>query len=393
MNIKSRRRKLTVTILSLSLLTVMAGAAVAPALDVIKNSFPNTSQTLIQMIISIPALFIFLTNMIFPRLCKIFRAKELAVSALILYAFGGCAAGLFSNIYVILMFRAVVGIGVGIIMPMSTGLISFYYTRDKQDRLMGYSSAMNQMGGVISTFLSGILAAVSWRLSFLVYLMGLFSIVLCIAFLPNEKISRNSQKREKGVFKKYYSFAAAIFILMFTFFIYPAEFAIETSKDGIISQHYIAVIMAGMDLIAFFGGLSYVHIKKHFGSGPKFVAPLMFLAGYTALTLLRGWPGAIIGSCLIGFANGLGIPFIISTASRKAGKSAATTVMPLVSMAMYLAQFLTPIILSVITGAVGITSPDHVPYIIACVSAAILILWSFLIKGNEKPRHSVIREN
>ena len=164
MNIKSRRRKLTVTILSLSLLTVMAGAAVAPALDVIKNSFPNTSQTLIQMIISIPALFIFLTNMIFPRLCKIFRAKELAVSALILYAFGGCAAGLFSNIYVILMFRAVVGIGVGIIMPMSTGLISFYYTRDKQDRLMGYSSAMNQMGGVISTFLSGILAAVSWRL-------------------------------------------------------------------------------------------------------------------------------------------------------------------------------------------------------------------------------------
>ena len=89
--------------------------------------------------------------MIFPRLCKIFRAKELAVSALILYAFGGCAAGLFSNIYVILMFRAVVGIGVGIIMPMSTGLISFYYTRDKQDRLMGYSSAMNQMGGVIST--------------------------------------------------------------------------------------------------------------------------------------------------------------------------------------------------------------------------------------------------
>ena len=171
MNIKSRRRKLTVTILSLSLLTVMAGAAVAPALDVIKNSFPNTSQTLIQMIISIPSLFIFLTNMIFPRLCKIFRAKELAVSALILYAFGGCAAGLFSNIYVILMFRAVVGIGVGIIMPMSTGLISFYYTRDKQDRLMGYSSAMNQMGGVISTFLSGILAAVSWRLSFLVYLM------------------------------------------------------------------------------------------------------------------------------------------------------------------------------------------------------------------------------
>ena len=74
---KERRRKLTISILSLSLLTVMAGAAVAPALNVIKEHFCDVDQALVQMIISIPALFIFLTNMIFPKLCKVFRAKEL----------------------------------------------------------------------------------------------------------------------------------------------------------------------------------------------------------------------------------------------------------------------------------------------------------------------------
>ncbi|MBQ1422022.1 MAG: hypothetical protein II035_01125 [Firmicutes bacterium] len=35
----------------------------------------------------------------------------------------------------------------GIIMPMSTGLLSFYYPPEQLDRLMGLSSAMNQMGG------------------------------------------------------------------------------------------------------------------------------------------------------------------------------------------------------------------------------------------------------
>ena len=121
---------LTVTILSFSLLTVMAGAAVAPALKVIQDYFYDTPQSLVQMIISIPALFIFLTNMVFPKLCELFRAKELMLAGLIIYVVGGCAAGLFDNIWIILLFRAIVGAGVGIIMPMSTGLLSYYYPKD-----------------------------------------------------------------------------------------------------------------------------------------------------------------------------------------------------------------------------------------------------------------------
>ena len=49
-----RRRNLTVSILSLSLLTVMAGAAVAPALNTIKAYFSDVNQTVTQMIISMP---------------------------------------------------------------------------------------------------------------------------------------------------------------------------------------------------------------------------------------------------------------------------------------------------------------------------------------------------
>lgn len=366
--------KLTVTILSLSLLTVMAGAAVAPALNVIGEYFHGVNQTLVQMIISIPALFIAMTSLIFPKLCKVFKAKELVLIGLILYVVGGCAAGLFSNIYVVLIFRALVGVGVGIIMPLSTGLLSYYFSPSEQDKLMGYSSAMNQMGGVVATLISGILAGISWRASFLVYLMGLISIVLCLLFLPNDKIGSHNEgeAKKQGVFKKYYMFIVAIFLLMFTFFVYPSVFAMETAKEGIIPQHYIAIIMASMDLVAFFGGLSFVHIKKRFGIMTKFMAPVMFLVGYLFLFIVGGWIGAIAGSIFIGFANGLGIPFIISTASQKAGKVAATTVMPLISMAMYLAQFVTPMILSI----------SNLPYAVACVSAMMFIVWSGTMKTN-----------
>lgn len=101
------------------------------------------------------------------------------------------------------------------------------------------------------------------------------------------------------------------------------------------------------------------------------------------MLLLGGWRGAIIGSALIGFANGLGIPFIMSTAGQSAGRAAATTVMPMLSMVLYFAQFTTPMILSVI---------GNTPCLIASCSAALFIAWSCLIKIPEAGKEAVIQE-
>ena len=43
----------------------------------------------------------------------------------------------------------------------------------------------------------------------------------------------------------------------------------------------------------------------------------------------------IIGSAVIGLANGLAVPYLNTIASIKGGKNAATTVMPLISAALY----------------------------------------------------------
>jgi predicted MFS family arabinose efflux permease len=377
---------LKLAILSLSLLTVMAGAAVAPALNVIQEYFSDTNETLVQMIISIPALFIVITNLIFPRLAAKYKARSLLIVGLLLYVVGGSIAGIFNNIYVILAVRSLVGIGVGIIMPLSTGLLSYYYTRDKQDKLMGYSSAMNQLGGAAATLCAGLLAQVSWRLSFLVYMIGIISFVLVLIYLPGDKIGSDTGKKKKeSVFRKYYPYIIAMFLLMFTFFIYPSSFAIETAADGEIPQATISVIMAVMDACGFFGGLAYAHIRKHLGSAAKFAAPVILLVGYVLLKFMGGWFGTIAGSVCVGFGCGAGVPFIISSASMKAGRSAGTTVLPLVSAALYTAQFFTPMILSAVKPALQAAGMTHAPYITAIISAVLLILWSFTIREKDQP--------
>ena len=296
----ARGKGLAVSILSLSLLTVMAGAAVAPALGVIQAYFSGTSQTVVQLIISIPALFIVITNLCFPALSRRFSTKTLVLGGLLLYTVGGCAAGLFDQIALVLVMRALVGVGVGILMPLSTGLLTFYYPPERQAALMGYASAMNQMGGVIATLLAGLLSQLNWRASFLVYLLGLLSIVLCLGFLPSDRLDQPQHAEEASAdgspFRTYFIYILAMFLLMSIFFVYPANFALETTAEGAVPAQCIAVIMAGADLVAFVGGLLFVHLRRAMGRGCKLLAPVLFLLGFLLLTLLGGWPGTLLGS-------------------------------------------------------------------------------------------------
>ena len=381
MNEKKRTgRALAASILSLSLLTVMAGAAVAPALGVIREAFAGESQILIQMIISVPALFIFAANLIFPKLCARMGSRSLVLTGLLLYTFGGVMAGVFSNIWPLLAMRAVVGIGVGIIMPLSTGLLAYYFPAGRLDRMMGASSAMNQIGGVIATLLSGILAAVSWRASFLVYLMGLISIVLCLVFLPDDRIqSENAESSAGENLRKYSPYIAAMFFLMMSFFIYPSNFAMVSTADGSVPQNLIAVIMAGMDVIAAAGGVLFVKIKEKTGESVRLLAPALFLLGYLLLAARTDLFFIMLGSACIGFANGLGIPFIIAAASRKAGKTAAATALPLISASLYLSQFLTPFVYSAVKTLPGLESLPHLPYYMGICTSLIFLIWSALL--------------
>lgn len=374
---QAKLKPLAASILSLSLLTVMAGAAVAPALEVIRAHFSDASRTSVQLIVSMPAVFIVITNLCFNRLAEKFGSKTLIMTGLVLYTAGGCCAGLFDSIGLVLLMRALVGVGVGMIMPLSTGLLTYYFPPEKREGLLGLASAANQLGGVIATLLAGLLAGISWRLSFMVYLMGLISIVLCLIFLPNDRIGGAAQPDEAprgGVFRRNLTHIAAMFLLMSAFFVYPANFAIVTAAEGDIPMQLCAPVMAGLDLIAFLGGLLFVWVKRVSGRFAALVAPLMFLVGYCLLAFVGGTAGTLAGSALIGFANGVGIPYIISAASANEGRRAATTVMPLLSASMYLAQFVSPFLLSAVAAFAGGTA--RLPYYLAVALSALLCLVS-----------------
>ncbi|MBQ8070892.1 MAG: MFS transporter [Bacteroidales bacterium] len=337
------KKTLTFTILSISLLTVMAGAAIAPALGTIREHFAGTPDIVIQMIVSMPALFIIMTNLVFAKLCALMKTRTLAITGLLMYVVSGTGAFFLDNIWALLASRAVLGISVGMIMPLSTGLLSYYFPPEKQASLMGLSAAMNQMGGVVATLLAGLLAGISWNYAFLVYLLGLVAVIMVILFLPNERLSGGNGPSLK-LLKRFHPSVVGMFLVMLIFFIYPTNFAIAASKGTNLSGNAITLIMVGLDVVAFLVGMIFGWLVGMFPSGMKYFAPVLFFAGYLVMAMFPVPWGLLTGSALIGLANGIGVPYLNTIASLKAGKEAATTVMPLLSAALYLGQFISPIV-------------------------------------------------
>ncbi|MGM9753213.1 MAG: MFS transporter [Candidatus Cryptobacteroides sp.] len=374
--------KLTWTILSISLLTVMAGAAIAPALGIIKEHFCNASDLTLQLVVSLPALFIIIANLLFPFLCSHFDSKVLALSGLGLYVLSGVGCFLVDNIVVLLVLRAVLGLSVGVVMPLSTGLLAYYYPPEQQAKLMGLSAAMNQMGGVVATFLAGLLAQIGWNWSFLVYLLGLIAIVLVALFLPAEHLQGGKGPSLK-LLRRFHPSVVGMFLVMILFFIYPTRFAICVHSGSDLSNNAITLIMVGLDLVAFLVGLVFGKLMNKFRKAMKYLPPICFIAGYFLLSMGTTVAGLLAGSAFIGIANGIGVPYMNTIASIKAGKEAASTVMPLLSSALYLGQFISPLLVSPLGNILFGSGDLFSPYKVGVLLGVIYLLQAFLTRNKQ----------
>ena len=365
-------KTVTATILSMSLLTVMAAAAIAPAMGIIRQHFASAPDMLVQLIISLPALFIILTNLLFLPISRVLRTRAIAIIGLVLYVAAGTGCFFVDNIHLLLLMRALLGVSVGLIMPLSTGLLSFFYPPEEQARLMGLSAAMNQMGGVVGTLLAGMLASIAWNYAFLVYLFGLIALVMIVCWLPNEKLG-SSNKRGK-VFEprqllKFHPSVIGMLLLTMVFFVFPTNFAIITSRQLQLDTTAITLIMVALDLLAFFVGLVFGHLMHRFRTSIKFFPPIVLIIGYAFYAEASNVAMLLIGSAFIGVGNGIGVPYLLTIASIKGGKNSATTVMPLLSASLYLGQFISPILIlplaELLFGTHDVTGPYRVAVLIS----------------------------
>jgi len=155
-----------------AMMILMGGAAVAPALPLISQAFPNASDTSISLIVTLPALAIALTGIFIGILSdKIGKIPVLAASVAV-FSIAGSSGFYLTSIPAILVGRFILGIGIAGIICTTSALIVCYYDGISRAKVLGYQAAAMGVGVLILEVSGGFLAGISWRTAFLIYLIG-----------------------------------------------------------------------------------------------------------------------------------------------------------------------------------------------------------------------------
>lgn len=163
---------------SISALNALPGLAVSPILGQLSETFPHASELDLQMLTSLPSLMIIPFVIISGKLTEKINNILLLRIGLCLFALSGILYLVLDRMWQLVAVSALLGVGSGLIVPLSTGLISHFFVGDERVKQFGYSSAITNLTLVIVTVVTGYLAEVNWRLPFVVYLLLAVSIIL-----------------------------------------------------------------------------------------------------------------------------------------------------------------------------------------------------------------------
>jgi len=352
----NNKTALKLTVLLVSSLTIMSVITLSPALPAISADFnhvPN-GQFIVQMVLTIPALFISLTSPLAGMLIDRFGRLKLLYLSMVLYAFAGTAGFYLENLYHILISRATLGIAVGMSMTIVITLIADYFQGQERQKFTGIQVAFMSLGGILMVSLGGFLADISWRAPFLIYVLSLAFLPMAVVYLYEPEVQRRVEQQHKRNIKSpplIWLLIINTMIMWILFFILPVHLPFHLKTLGVEKNAFIGIAVAMSTLFSAISSFSYSKIKGRFSFYTIFFIGYVIMGvGLVIISWATTYPLILVAMMFSGFGIGMMIPntnlWIMQLApveirGREIGK---------LTMFWFMGQFLSPIITLPLTG-------------------------------------------
>ena len=375
MKIQTGHGMITLTALlaiySISMVTSLPGLAISPILGDLKNIFKNASDLELQMLESLPSFIIVPFILLAGRLSLKINKKRILIIGLSIF-FGCSVIYPFSNsLWLLLVVSALLGVGAGMIIPFSTGLIADNFTKRYRTRQLGIASSITNITLVLATFLAGVLANINWHYAFLVYCLS--GISLLFAFKLNSAPPATPQRAKPTndipISTNHNWPVALMFLYYFILSIYMETLKF---KDPDISGTYISVFFLAMTI----PGLFINNIIGWLRSYTNVYSSAAIALGFV-LFLAKGGPVLLtIGVILIGLGYGCMQPIIYDKTSTSTAESHVTFALALVMAMNYMAIITYPFILEILQGIFS-TDASYFPFLFSTILTGIFAVFTY----------------
>lgn len=348
------------SILSVSLLTIMAPTAISPALAAIKEAFPDISATQAKLVLTLPTLVMMPIGLFSAKLTARIDKKKLLLTGMVLFLVFGVAGGFVSNFKLLLLMRVFFGLGLGIMTPLSTSLIfDFAPDTSKRSKLLGIQGASNQLGGLIFMSLSGILASISWRYSFLTYAFVIVSIVLTSLFMPSippykARQGATGNAEEKKMSKKIFILAFFALMIFSCYFVINTDLALFMDVEHIGNARECGYALSLMRIPAIVAGILLAWIMRNLKDWTMPFATVIMAAGYLVIAYADSYGILMLGCLIVGLGGGFALPPISLYLPRIVTPRQRTFGVAIIMSVAQLGQFISPYYINIfVSGGTG----------------------------------------
>lgn len=370
---------------SVSALTSLPGLAISPISDKLSLIFPGASELDIQLLTTLPSLliipFILFAGYISERVGYI----KLLYSGLLLFLASGILYFFCTGIKELIAVSALLGVGAGIIIPLSTALVSRFFAGERRTRQFGYVSAVTNLALVVATAVTGWLADIEWKLPFLVYLLPIFSLILvpeiqrCGSYIKEDAGDSREQQARSVEYRRLLGYM--LYYLLITYLVMAVSINLPflLGKYGYDSG-VVGVVTALFFLAMMLPGLFINRILAFLKNRVLMFSLLLIGLGLLDIYLNRSVLFIVIGCVAAGFGYGIAQPYIYDTASAMAPLNKVTAVFAWVMTMNYVAIVIAPFVVEFFQWMFGSKS-DSFPFILnAVLSFVVLVLLFFRYK-------------
>lgn len=366
-----------VAILSVSAVVSLPGLAISPILDDISHIFPNSKELEVSMLESLPSLMIIPFMLLAGRWSVNKNNIRILVIGTVIFLLSGIWSMLSTHLVELIVASTIMGIGAGMIIPLSTGLIVQYFTGNQRVRQLGVSSAVNNLTLVVATSVVGYLADISWHLAFVVYLLPLLTLVLIPTIRntkPQPEPQDGAQNRQTALNRRviiglmlfYFAITYLSLIVTFNTSYLAAERGLSSEKSGLIISLFFLAIMAP--------GFVLDKIVAWLGKWLNFVSLMVMGLGLVLMALKHAPVSMLwIGAVLAGLGYGVMQPVVYDKAATNAPPRLSTLALSLVMVVNYLAILVAPFIID-ITDEVFHASHHRLAYLVNGVLTFVLAI-------------------
>lgn len=397
---------------SLSLAVDLPGLAVTPIEGSLRSIFPDVTDFKIQLLTVLPNVVIIPFVLLSGKLSET-RHKVLVIAlGTILYIVAGALSIWSGSLTMLIWMSCLLGAGCGLILPFSTGLIADVFTGKYRTKQMGIISAIGNIALVGATFVVGFLAAKSWHLPFLVYLIPLVSLILLpwLNKIPKSDYgvsvaSDASAGSTSSDGKTAASAAPAIpatdidgfstagqhvkdgfyvgrtiwLLLAYFFFVFatsvPAYYLPNLMPEYHMSTEDVSVVTSVFYAAMFIIGLFVTGVMKLFKQTTFIVATALVVAGCLLFVVTRSYGLYIVAYGIVGLGNGLAQPIFYTKATELVvSEKKSTLALAYLQVANYVAISLVPVIIDLFEDIFNVHT-NLFPFTFVTVASAIVLVF------------------